>query len=115
MLQHDYTQQYGTYVNIFFQILGNPLGIGLYYRAMGKKVRVTIVRVVDVTEMGRAGGKATAANRTPGQRIAAAQKAIRARWEAYYKVHPEKLKAKLEREARERRSTKKRGEREGSK
>jgi hypothetical protein len=62
---------------------------------MGKKVRIS--HVVDVTELGRAGGKATAANRTPAERKQAARKAIRARWHAYYKAHPEKLKAKLER------------------
>jgi len=59
---------------------------------MGKKVKVT--RVVDVTELGRAGGHATAANRTPEERKAAARVAIEARWAAYYKLHPEKLKAK---------------------
>ena len=32
--------------------------------------------------------------------IALAQKAAKERWDAYYKAHPEKLKAKLEREAR---------------
>jgi general stress protein YciG len=41
---------------------------------MGKKV------VVDVTELGRAGGKATAANRTPEERSEAARKAVQARW-----------------------------------
>jgi hypothetical protein len=59
---------------------------------MGKKVKVS--RVVDVTEMGRAGGKATAANRTPKERSAAAKKAIKARWEKYYAEHPEKVKTK---------------------
>jgi hypothetical protein len=58
---------------------------------MGKKIRLTI----DVTELGRAGGHATAAARTAAERKAAAQKAIKARWDAYYKLHPEKLKAKL--------------------
>jgi len=63
---------------------------------MGRKVKV----IVDVTELGRRGGQATAANRTPEERAAAARAAINARWDAYYAAHPEKLKAKLEREAK---------------
>ena len=46
---------------------------------MGKK----ITRVIDVTEMGRKGGAATAASRTPEERSEAARKAIQARWEKY--------------------------------
>jgi len=61
---------------------------------MGKKVKVTITRIVDVTEMGRAGGRATAAKRTPQERTEAARKAIAARWDRYYRDHPEKLKRK---------------------
>jgi hypothetical protein len=53
---------------------------------MGRKVKVT----VDVTELGRLGGAATAANRTPEERQKAAKKAIKARWDAYYAAHPEK-------------------------
>jgi hypothetical protein len=63
---------------------------------MGRKVKL----IVDVTELGRQGGRATAANRTPEERKAAAQLAVEARWAAYYAAHPDKLKAKLEREAR---------------
>ena len=59
---------------------------------MGRKI------VVDVVELGRKGGQATAANRTPAERKAAAALAIKARWDAYYKAHPEKLKAKKEKE-----------------
>jgi hypothetical protein len=59
---------------------------------MGKKIKIT--RIIDVSEMGRAGGKATAQNRTPAERRAAARKAIAARWDAYYKEHPEKLKTR---------------------
>jgi hypothetical protein len=66
---------------------------------MGKK----ITRVIDVTEMGRAGGKAAAANRSPEERQQVGRTAAAARWKAYYKAHPEKLKAKQEREARKRR------------
>ncbi len=61
---------------------------------MGRKIKI------DVTELGRAGGRATAANRTPAERKAASRMAIEARWEKYYKDHPEKLKAKLERAAK---------------
>jgi hypothetical protein len=63
---------------------------------MGKKVRVT--RIVDVTEMGRAGGHARAASLSEAELSAAGSKAIAARWDKYYKLHPEKLKAKLERQ-----------------
>jgi hypothetical protein len=72
---------------------------------MGKKIRL----VIDVEEMGRKGGLATAANRTPSERKAAAVAAIQARWAAYYEAHPEKLKAKLERQAKKRRKRESRG------
>jgi hypothetical protein len=62
---------------------------------MGKKVRI----IVDVTELGRKGGHARAANLSEAELSAAGSKAVNARWEAYYKAHPDKLKAKLEREA----------------
>jgi hypothetical protein len=71
---------------------------------MGKKVKVT--RIVDVTELGRKGGQATAAARTPKERQAAAQTAIKARWDAYYKLHPEKLKAKIARQAAKKKTAK---------
>jgi hypothetical protein len=63
---------------------------------MGKKIKV----VVDVTELGRAGGRATAAARTPEERKAAAKTAVEARWRAYYKLHPEKVKTKVARNSR---------------
>ena len=73
---------------------------------MGKKVK--IVRIVDVTELGRAGGHARAANLSPTELSDAGRKAVAARWDAYYRDHPEKLNAKLEREAKARkRKTKK--------
>ena len=53
---------------------------------MGKKVKVT--RVIDVTELGRAGGKATAANRTPDERKTAAQVAAAARWAGHVAKRP---------------------------
>lgn len=80
------------------------LRIRLYYRNMGKKVRIS--HVVDVTELGRAGGKATAANRSSEQRSDAGRHAGAARWEKYYAEHPEKLKAK---KARARKKPKSKG------
>ena len=62
----------------------------IYLPVMGKKVKV----VVDVTELGRKGGFATAAKRTEKERKEAARQAIKARWDAYYAAHPEKLAAK---------------------
>ena len=56
---------------------------------MGKKV------TIDVTELGRKGGRARAENLSDEQLSAIGRKAIKARWDAYYKLHPEKLKAKL--------------------
>jgi hypothetical protein len=63
---------------------------------MGKKVKL----VVDVTELGRKGGKARAENLTAEQLSEASRQAVQARWEKYYREHPEKLKAKLERDAK---------------
>ena len=68
--------------------VANYLTEGYAKPLMGKKVRFTI----DVTEAGRAGGRATAANRTPKERTMVAREAARARWDAYYKAHPEKKK-----------------------
>lgn len=65
---------------------------------MGKIVKV--VREIDVTELGRKGGKATAANRTLKQRQAAARLAVRTRWDRYYEEHPDKLTARRQRENR---------------
>lgn len=53
---------------------------------MGKKIKI----IVDVTEMGRLGGAATAANRTPEERSEAARKAVQARWDAYRAAKGEK-------------------------
>ena len=63
--------------------------------------------LVDVAVIGSLGGSARAANLSPEQLIAAAKTAINARWDAYYAAHPDKLQAKLEREARK--GTRKRG------
>ena len=54
--------------------------------------------MVDTAKIGKKGGKARAANLSEAELSAAGSKAIKARWDAYYKAHPEKLKAKLERE-----------------
>jgi len=73
--------------------------------AMGKKIRV--VRTIDVTELGRAGGHARAAAMTDSQRSQAAREAVQARWERYYAEHPEKRKTA--RTAASRNKTKKQG------
>jgi hypothetical protein len=52
----------------------------------------TITVKLNVSKLGRAGGAATARNRTAEQRQAAARKAAAGRWEKYYKEHPEKRK-----------------------
>jgi len=62
---------------------------------VGKKV--TIVHTVDVTELGRKGGIATALKRTPEERSAAAKAAVTARWKKYYRAHPEKKKQRSSR------------------
>jgi hypothetical protein len=50
---------------------------------------------VDTAELGRRGGHARAASLTAKQRRNSASDAARARWDAYYRLHPDKLKAKL--------------------
>jgi hypothetical protein len=55
-------------------------------RKMGKKIKVT--RIIDVTEMGRSGGLATASNRTSEERRAAARSAAQARWEGHVAKRP---------------------------
>ena len=49
----------------------------------------TVIQV-DMTELGRKGGRARAAKLGPKKLRAAARKAIKARWEKYYREHPEK-------------------------
>jgi hypothetical protein len=63
---------------------------------MGRKVTI----IVDVTEIGRKGGHARAANLTDKELAEGARTASNARWEQYYRDHPEKLKERKEREAR---------------
>ena len=50
--------------------------------------------------LGRKGGRNSRKYLDPADATALARKAVNARWEAYYAAHPEKLKAKLEREAK---------------
>lgn len=61
--------------------------------------------LIDTAEIGKKGGDARAANLSPKARSASASQASRARWDAYYREHPEKLKARQERD-------KKKGQRE---
>jgi hypothetical protein len=51
-------------------------------------------------KLGRKGGKNSRKYMEPDEATALAHKAAKTRWEAYYAAHPEKLQAKLEREAR---------------
>ncbi|MGO9262425.1 MAG: DUF5678 domain-containing protein [Bryobacteraceae bacterium] len=50
--------------------------------------------LVDVAEIGALGGSARAANLTPRERRQSASEAARARWDAYYAAHPEKVATK---------------------
>jgi hypothetical protein len=52
--------------------------------------------------LGRKGGRARATAHSTQELSEAGRAAIKARWDAYYKLHPDKLKAKLEREKRAR-------------
>jgi len=69
----------------------------------GKNKRI----LVDVAQIGSLGGSARAANLSHEELCEASRKASNARWQAYYAAHPEKLQAKLEREAGK--GTRKRG------
>jgi hypothetical protein len=50
--------------------------------------------------LGRKGGKNSRKYLEAGEATSLAQNAAKARWDSYYAAHPEKLKAKLERDAR---------------
>ena len=56
--------------------------------------------IVDPVEIGTKGGKNSRKYMTTGEASALAEVAAKARWEAYYAAHPEKLKARQEREAK---------------
>jgi hypothetical protein len=58
------------------------------------------VALVDTKKIGAKGGKARAANLSAKELSESARNAVKARWEQYYRDHPEKLKARKEREAR---------------
>jgi hypothetical protein len=53
--------------------------------------------LVDTSKIGRKGGKNSRKN-LPDGGTALGQAAAKARWEAYYAAHPDKLKARRERE-----------------
>jgi hypothetical protein len=57
-----------------------------------------------LSRIGRKGGQARVTkglgSRAENERVNLAKKAVAARWQAYYAAHPDKLKAKLEREAK---------------
>lgn len=56
---------------------------------MAKKI------MIDISGLPSIGGKARAAALSPEERSEASRMAVQARWDAYYRLHPEKLKAKL--------------------
>jgi hypothetical protein len=56
---------------------------------MAKKI------MIDIGALPSIGGKARAAALSEEERSEAARKAVRARWDAYYRLHPGKLKEKL--------------------
>jgi hypothetical protein len=56
--------------------------------------------LVDVVASGRAGGRARVARLSAAELAESSSNAARARWDAYYAANPEKLAAKLDREAR---------------
>jgi hypothetical protein len=60
---------------------------------MGKKV------TIDVTELGKKGGKARVAGMTGAELAKSASNAATARWEEYYRLHPEKLEERKRRDA----------------
>jgi hypothetical protein len=59
-----------------------------------------LVTLVDTKKIGAKGGKARAANLSAKELSESARTAVNARWEKYYREHPEKLKARREREGR---------------
>ena len=57
-------------------------------------------RLIDPVEIGAKGGKARAKRLSDEELSTASRTAANARWAAYYAAHPDKLEAKLAREAR---------------
>jgi hypothetical protein len=64
--------------------------------AMARRKRITI----DITDLPSQGGKARAAALSSEELSAAGSRAVNARWEKYYREHPEKLKAKMAKKAK---------------
>ena len=54
---------------------------------------------IDVTESGRKGGLARVAAMTDAELSKSASNAAAARWEEYYRLHPEKLEERKRRDA----------------
>ena len=59
-----------------------------------------LMTLVDTRKIGAKGGRNSRKYMDPDEAQELAQKAAGARWEQYYRDHPEKLKARKEREAR---------------
>jgi len=57
-------------------------------------------KLIDPAEIGAKGGKNSRRYMTTDEASALAEGAAKARWDAYYRAYPEKLKARQEREAR---------------
>lgn len=78
---------------------------------MGKKVKIT----VDVTELGRKGGQARAAAMSAEEMSEAGRTAVNARWDEYYRQHPEKLAERQNRDAARLAAAKRRAKKAGKK
>jgi hypothetical protein len=59
---------------------------------------VTKRKLIDPVEIGAIGGRARAQNLSAEERRFASSNAAKARWEKYYREHPEKMEAKQQRE-----------------
>ena len=65
--------------------------------------------IIDTAKMGALGGKARAKSLSAAELSTSASNAANARWDAYYAAHPDKLKARNEREAKRAAGNLKRG------
>jgi hypothetical protein len=63
-------------------------------------------KLIDPVEIGAMGGKARAVKLSDRELSEGSSFAANARWDAYYEAHPEKLKARKEREAGKKRRNK---------
>lgn len=57
---------------------------------------------IHAVKLGRKGGQNSRMFLDPAEATALGRKAVKARWDAYYEAHPEKLKEKQEKDARKR-------------